>query len=145
MNQESRRTRVAAYGLVTTDDKILLCRISSELPRWEGQWTLPGGGLEFGESPENAMIREVREETGLMVSALSIEAINSIHDSTSMPEFHGIRVIYRTRILGGELVSEVKGTTDMACWFTKEEVRNEALVDIAQLGVKLVFEPGPES
>ena len=70
-----RRSRVSAYGLILDGDRILLCRLSKELPRWEGSWTLPGGGLEFGESPEAAMIREVEEETGLQVVARSIAGI----------------------------------------------------------------------
>lgn len=39
-----QRTRVAAYGLITDGEHILLCRISQELPRIAGLWTLPGGG-----------------------------------------------------------------------------------------------------
>ncbi len=46
---KEKYTRVSAYGLVTHDSKILLCRISKQLPRWQGQWTLPGGGIDFGE------------------------------------------------------------------------------------------------
>ena len=53
-----QRTRVSAYGLVTDPDRILLCRVSKALPRWQGQWTLPGGGINFGEAPQDAMVRE---------------------------------------------------------------------------------------
>ncbi|MEL6940020.1 MAG: hypothetical protein AAFO84_12580 [Cyanobacteria bacterium J06598_1] len=43
---KSQHTRVSAYGLVTDhENRILLCRLSREIPRWEGYWTLPGGGL----------------------------------------------------------------------------------------------------
>ena len=64
-------TRVAAYGLVTQDDEILLCRISEQFPAMTGRWTLPGGGIEWRENPVAAMIREVEEETG--VKGLIIE------------------------------------------------------------------------
>ena len=131
--------RVAAYGLVTYDNKMLLCRISKELPRWEGQWTLPGGGLDFGEHPEDAVIREIKEETGLHVRVGDIATIDSIHDDSGTRDFHGIRIIYRTIYMGGELRNEVAGTTDACQWFSLEEIQSLTLVDIATLGVKLVF------
>ena len=134
-----QKTRIAAYGVVVREQKILLCRISSELPRWQGQWTLPGGGIEFGEAPENAMVREVHEETGLVVSAESILGIDSLHDKQSEPEFHGVRVVYSTTIVGGELQSEISGTTDLAEWFLQQELVNETLVDIAQFGAAFAF------
>jgi len=116
-----------------------LCRISSELPRWQGQWTLPGGGIEFGEAPENAMVREVHEETGLVVSAGPILGIDSLHDKQSDPELHGVRVVYSTTIVRGKLKNEKGGTTDLAQWFLQKELANETLVDIAQFGVRFAF------
>ncbi len=50
--------RPSAYGIVIMDNKILLVREN-------GKYHLPGGGLDFGEDPKNAVIREVREETGI--------------------------------------------------------------------------------
>jgi len=134
-----QKTRIAAYGVVVKEHRILLCRISSELPRWEGQWTLPGGGIEFGEAPENAMIREVHEETGLVVSAGPVLGIDSLHDEQSDPEFHGVRVVYSTTIVRGKLANEKGGTTDLAQWFLQQELANETLVDIAQFGVGFAF------
>jgi 8-oxo-dGTP diphosphatase len=46
-----QRLRVSAYALLVQDQKILLCRISEQVPMAAGRWTLPGGGIDFGEHP----------------------------------------------------------------------------------------------
>jgi len=56
------RWRPSAYAVVMRDKHLLLARDVS------GAYTLPGGGLELGELPEAAVIREVREETGIEVT-----------------------------------------------------------------------------
>ncbi len=132
-------TRISAYALITQDEKILLCRISNELSRWAGQWTLPGGGIEFGEDPEGAVVREVEEETGLVVSVRSITHVDSITDDSGEHDFHGIRLIYEVDIIGGELRDEVSGTTDRVMWMDRDEMEKNSLVDLAEVGVKLVY------
>jgi 8-oxo-dGTP pyrophosphatase MutT (NUDIX family) len=62
----SKRQRVAAHGVARRDDEVLLARASSDTGA-PGTWWLPGGGLEFGESPEQCLVREFMEETGLEV------------------------------------------------------------------------------
>lgn len=58
-----RVTRVAAYALCTEYDAILLCRIApGSTSNDDGSWTLPGGGLDFGEQPAAAALRELRDE-----------------------------------------------------------------------------------
>ncbi len=139
MVAKNKQQRVSAYGLVTDADRILLCRISPVLPRWVGQWTLPGGGVDFGEHPEDALVREVEEETGLYVSAGAIETVDSIFDQSGDEPFHGIRLIYRAQQVGGHLRDEADGTTDRACWWRRNELATLALVDIAQAGVGIAF------
>ena len=136
---KKQRTRIAAYGLICDADRLLLCRLSSQLPRWQGQWTLPGGGIEFGEHPQDAMVREVMEETGLRVDAGSLVIINSILDESGDTAFHGVQIIYNACYLGGELRHELRGTTDRCQWFTRQEIDALELVDIAATGVKQVF------
>ena len=58
-----QRIRLGAYAWCERDGAVLLTRISPEGPG-AGRWTLPGGGLDFGEDPADGAIREVREETG---------------------------------------------------------------------------------
>ncbi|MEO1088763.1 MAG: NUDIX domain-containing protein, partial [Acidobacteriota bacterium] len=52
------KTRLAAYAVIVEDNRLLLCRISPQIPAHAGKWTLPGGGLDFGETPEAAVVRE---------------------------------------------------------------------------------------
>ena len=130
-------TRVGAYGLIIQEQKILLCRISSQLPRLAGQWTLPGGGVEFREDPEAAMVREVKEETGLVVESGGLAAVDSNAVDTDETLFHGIRIIYQTQVVGGTLRNEEDGTTDLCQWWPLDGLNNIDLVDLAERGVEL--------
>ncbi|MEM9004452.1 MAG: NUDIX domain-containing protein [Cyanobacteria bacterium P01_F01_bin.86] len=137
---KSQRTRVSAYGLVTDADRILLCRVSNALPRWQGQWTLPGGGLDFGEAPQDAMVREVEEETGLIVVPKTVATVHSFYAEDQHEDFHGIWVIYHTRLLGGTLRDEVVGTTDRCQWWLQTDLKTIELVNLALLGINLIFQ-----
>lgn len=136
-----QRSRISAYALIHDDaGHILLCRLSKQLPRWEGMWTLPGGGLRFGESPEAAVVREVEEETGLVVEAGAVAAVDSLHDTSGEEDFHGIRIIYHARVTGGQLRHEAFGSTDCCAWHPLSPTPDISLVDLAQFGISLVQE-----
>lgn len=65
MKQRATQQKRAAIGIVLNTDKSKVLLIKRrDVPIW----VLPGGGIEPGESPEEAVVREVREETGLIVS-----------------------------------------------------------------------------
>ena len=133
-------TRVSAYGLITDSARrLLLCRISKALPCWQGYWTLPGGGLDFGEDPKDAVVREVEEETGMLIAPKQIATIDSIHDCSIDTDFHGIRILYHADLIGGTLRDEQDGTTDKCQWWAQQALASLDLVDIAQLAVKIVF------
>lgn len=122
---EVGRTRVAAYALCLDEaGRILLCRISPSVIPGE-VWTLPGGGMDFGEAPEAAVLRELSEETGQTGEILGLADVSDglIRPADRPEPIHAIRIVYRVRITGGELRHEADGTTDMCAWFTPAEAR----------------------
>jgi len=95
----------------------LLCRASA-LTEAEGWWWLPGGGVDFGESPTEALEREFLEETGLAVSVGRLRGVLSdVRGRTTVDEdIHTVRLIYDIDEFSGTVQAEVAGTTDHAAW-----------------------------
>jgi ADP-ribose pyrophosphatase YjhB (NUDIX family) len=138
-------TRVAAYALCVRDERILLCRIAPGPWSAVGRWTLPGGGLDFGERPTDGALRELTEETGLVGEITGLADVYSWSDRWRHPvdgadeAFHAIQVVYRVRVVGGELRDEPDGSTDRAAWWGLDELPDVPLVRLAWDGVRLAF------
>lgn len=123
-----RFQRVAAYGYVERDGALLLTRIS---PRGAGagRWTLPGGGVEHGESPTDTVRRELAEECGLDGEVGDLLTVHDVHFTGTAPtgrteDFHGIHVVYRATVADHQepRVVEADGTTDAVAWVPLSEV-----------------------
>lgn len=139
------RTRLGAYALcIDGQGRILLSRLSG-IEVDPGAWTLPGGGLEFGEHPDAAVIRELEEETGLIGEINEVAGVFSHVYRRSRAadgaDLHFLGILYYVQIVGGELRDEVDGTTDTAAWLSRAEVAERRLVEIARHGLELAFAP----
>lgn len=145
MSELPRVQRVAAYNVcVDADDRLLVCRLS-DITEAPGSWTLPGGGVEFGEHPEAAAIRELHEETGLTGSIVELLAVDSMHrvgraaEHDHTADYHSIRIIYRTGVDAGAIAYELGGSTDQAAWCTRADLATMALVSTADIGFRLAY------
>jgi len=73
-------------------------------PPLEGRWTIPGGTVELGEGLEQALVREMLEETGLRVRPLKILTVfDRILRENERVRYHYVIVDYWCAVLGGEL------------------------------------------
>ncbi len=137
---DADRTRVAAYALCVDEaGRILLCRMAPSIIAGE-VWTLPGGGLHFGESPETAVLRELDEETGQEGEIVRlVEVSDNLLRLESRPgTVHAIRIVYRVQVTGGQLRDEPEGTTDACAWFTIDEAEQLNLNDLARRAIDLL-------
>ncbi|HET7472137.1 MAG TPA: NUDIX domain-containing protein [Candidatus Limnocylindrales bacterium] len=137
------RTRLGGYALCVDDaGRILLARLSA-IEVDVGAWTLPGGGIDFGEHPDDAVIRELEEETGYRGEIESIAGVFShVYRRSRAAEgqdLHFLGILYHVRVVGGGLRDEVGGTTDTARWFASDELASVRLVEIARFGIDLAF------
>jgi 8-oxo-dGTP diphosphatase len=135
-----RWTRVAAHALaIDGGGRILPARVAEGYLA-PGMWTLAGGGLDFGEPPADAVLRELTEETGLSGQVQSLAFVDSttngplVEAGRTYGPWHGVRIIYRVDIIGGELRGELDESTDAAAWFSRPEIDSlprTDLVDVA--------------
>jgi ADP-ribose pyrophosphatase YjhB (NUDIX family) len=117
-----RRQRLAVYALVRRADEVLLTRISTR-GAYPGAWTLPGGGLDHGESPRDALAREVREECGVECEVGDLLDVHDTHFQGTAPtgrleDFHGVHLVVRGTVdpAAAPRVAETDGTTDAVAW-----------------------------
>lgn len=113
-------TRLAAYAMILVQDRILLSWWNGEGVGEPG-WTLPGGGVDLPETPEQGALREVREETGFEVDLGRLLTIDThvVQPAERAPAtdrwLRSVRVIYVARVIVGSLGTlEMGGSTDYA-------------------------------
>src|SRR5262245_19365558 len=124
--------RLAAYAVCIEDGRVLLART-------EDMWTLPGGRVEQGEDPFDAVIREVAEETGgdaVVVRLLGVDSRvipAAERRLPGLPDHQNVGIFYQVRITGGELRPEPNGDTVESVWTPIPDVAalcRSSLVDI---------------
>lgn len=116
------RQRFAAYAVVRSSRGLLATQYSARTAV-DGRWGMPGGGLDEGEEPAVAVLREIREETSQTVELGDLIRVQTSHwvgrsPRDTIEDFHAVRLIYRATCAepAEPVVIDTGGTTESARW-----------------------------
>jgi ADP-ribose pyrophosphatase YjhB (NUDIX family) len=122
-------------GVIVHEGRVLLVQRGRE--PLKGQWSLPGGLLEVGESLESGVIREVEEETGLRVQPVQlIELLDRIHREGDRVRYHYVIADYLCRVTGGDL----RAASDAAAvrWVERAEWNSHSALVLDPVTVRVI-------
>ncbi|HEY1463345.1 MAG TPA: NUDIX hydrolase [Terriglobales bacterium] len=105
-----------------------------------GEWSIPGGTMEVGETVREAVVREVLEETGLIVESGALLGVfdRLLRDPDGRTQYHYVLIDFECTCIGGEF--KAGGDAAEARWFTAEEVAKlplpEDTAEVIRRGLK---------
>ncbi|MGE0448043.1 MAG: NUDIX hydrolase [Vicinamibacterales bacterium] len=128
---------VGVGAVVFDGDRVLL--IKRARPPSQGEWSLPGGAVELGETLASALQREVLEETGLVVQVgRLIRVLERIYtDGDGRVEYHYVLIDYRCDVIGGTL--QHASDADAAVWVPLEGLTGMLLTGETESVVREAF------
>ena len=143
-----QRQRVGAYAVMLREHdgrvEVLLSRLAPKVSRSE-LWTLPGGGIDHGEDPRIAVIREIHEETGLDASVSETAHVYSAHLPRAsrdgrLVDAHAVRIVFAGWVppdAPEPRVLEVDGSTVDAAWKPLDDVVSGVVPTAGMVGEAL--------
>jgi 8-oxo-dGTP diphosphatase len=138
LRREYPEAPIIGVGAVVIDgSKVLLVRRGQE--PLKGEWSLPGGALELGETLQQGVVREVLEETGLtVVPAGIVEVLDRItqDDLSGQVRYHYVLVDFLCRVTGGLLCGG--SDAEEARWVEREELQEQGDYRLAPLTVQVI-------
>jgi 8-oxo-dGTP diphosphatase len=126
---------VGVGAVVEHEGRILLVQRATEPAR--GQWSLPGGLIELGEPLERAIVREVEEETGLIVEPVGlIELLDRIYREGERVRYHYVIADFLCRVTGGEL--RAGSDAAQARWVERAEWNSHSALKLDPITVRVM-------
>jgi 8-oxo-dGTP diphosphatase len=132
--------RLAAYAVCIEDGRVLLAYHGPT-----DNWTLPGGKVEHGEDPFDAVIREVAEETGcdaVVERLLGVDSrvipVAELNVPGSVPH-QNVGVFYQVRITGGQPRPEPNGEIARSVWTRIPDVADHQRSSLVDVGLALAL------
>jgi 8-oxo-dGTP diphosphatase len=129
VRQYPERPIVGVGAVIVENGRVVLVKRAHE--PLKGEWSLPGGSVEVGETLADAVAREALEETGLQVQVGSlIEVLDRVHRSSDgRVEYHFVLLDYRCTVLSGALTHGSDAAD--ACWVSRDDLPKYKLSDSA--------------
>jgi len=124
------RPLIGVGAIIVEDNRVVVVRRAHE--PLKGQWSVPGGVLELGETLHSGAAREALEETGLVVEVGEVLEVfdRILRDGYGRVQFHYVLIDFLCRRVSGELRAGEDASE--ARWVTAEELRNFPIADSAQ-------------
>ena len=116
-----KHIHIGCYGIIEQDNKIVL--IKKARGPYTGKLDLPGGGFEYGETPQECVTREVLEETGLEIESLELAdafAFNCVWNDTNegdVEELHHVAIFFKVKVKSYDLKTEPDGLDSLGASF----------------------------
>lgn len=134
---------VGVGAIIIEDDRVLLVKRGH--PPLAGEWSIPGGVLEVGETLREAAVREAMEETGLEVEPSDLLGVYDriLRDADERTLYHYVLIDFLCRRISGE--PQAAGDADEVRWFSQADVDRLALAKDTAEVVKLGFEKATRS
>ncbi|HUJ96077.1 MAG TPA: NUDIX hydrolase [Terriglobales bacterium] len=139
MKREYPESPLVGVGAIIVDtDRVLLVKRGH--PPLQGEWSIPGGVLEVGETLGEAAVREAKEETGLTVEVGALLGVfdRVLRDEQGRARYHYVLIDFLCQRLAGEATAA--GDADEVCWFTLRETQTLTLAEDTKEVIRLGFE-----
>ena len=121
------RPLLGVGAVIVDNGRILLARRTN--PPMQGEWSIPGGLVESGETIKEAVIREVREETGLEIEPVQLVEVfeRVLRDKEARVQYHFVLIDYLCRLLSGE----ARAGSDVSdlVWATADELESHSVAE----------------
>jgi len=142
MKREYPETPLVGVGAIIVEkNRVVLVKRGH--PPLAGEWSIPGGVLEVGETLRQAAVREALEETGLTVEPADLLGVYDriLRDADERTLYHYVLIDFLCRRVRGEL--QASGDADEARWFSQDEIGGLSLAKDTAEVIQLGFAKGP--
>jgi len=139
MKREYPDSPLVGVGAIIIDaDRVLLVKRGH--PPLQGEWSIPGGVLEVGETLRDAAVREAREETGMTVRPGDLLGVfdRVLRDEKGRVHYHYVLIDFLCRRVSGD--ARAAGDADEVRWFTLTETQKLLLAEDTREVIRLGFE-----
>jgi len=126
---------VGVGAVIVHEGRVLLVQRGHE--PLKGRWSIPGGLIEIGEMLHEAVVREVREETGLEIEPVElVELLDRIHREGDRVRYHYVIADYLCRIVGGTL--KAADDADAVRWVERAEWNSHSALMLEPITVRVI-------